>query len=217
MHLTCPLVLASASPRRYRLLSRLGLKPVVVPSGIDESSIESNPERLVVGLAMRKARSVARMHRSAVTLGADTAVVIEGEILGKPQSPVEAAAMLKRLSGRTHSVFTGLALAEDRTGRWISGVEETRVTFAKLRDHEIESYVATGSPLDKAGAYGIQDDLGALLVSRIDGDFYNVVGLPLRRFYEMLDIVFPDRVRWTLGRGVNATYQEPVEAEVPGD
>ena len=189
--LRVPLVLASASPRRRDLLTSLGLTFTVAPSDADETW----PEELAIGpateaIALRKARAVPAP--GALVLAADTVVVLDGEVLGKPADPDEAAATLRRLSGRTHEVVTGLALALG--GREATAHETTRVTFAALSDAEIAAYVATGSPLDKAGSYGIQDDLGALLVERIDGDYSNVVGLPLRRLYDTLRQFVPDLV-----------------------
>lgn len=189
--LRIPLVLASASPRRRDLLNRLGLTFTVSPSDADETW----PEDLATGpateaIALRKARAVPAPE--ALVLAADTVVVLDGEILGKPANRDHAAATLRRLSGRTHEVVTGLALAAGR--REATAHETTRVTFAALSDAEIAAYVATGSPLDKAGSYGIQDDLGALLVERIDGDYSNVVGLPLRRLYDTLRRFAPDLV-----------------------
>ena len=192
LHLDVPLVLASASPRRSDLLSRLGVSFEVRPSGADESW----PEGLGVGpaaeaVALRKAEATDAT--DALVLAADTVVVLDGEVLGKPPDPEAARATLRRLSGRTHTVVTGLALRlGDRT---TTAHETTAVTFAPLGDDEIAAYVATGSPLDKAGAYGIQDDVGALLVGRIEGDYSNVVGLPLRRLYETLRAFLPGRVR----------------------
>lgn len=166
----------------------------IVPSGVNEESDEPDPRVLVGELALRKAVSVAADYQSAIVLGADTTVAIDDVQLGKPESADDARQMLSLLSGRTHTVHTGIALVEMESGRQAVAVESTDVTFASLTAREISSYVATGSPFDKAGAYGIQDDLGALLVERIDGCYYNVVGLPLRRFYETLVRTFPDRL-----------------------
>jgi septum formation protein len=118
-------------------------------------------------------------------VGADTIVALDGDMLGKPESRAEAGRMLRRLSGRTHEVFTGFTLIDAGTGGRIRGVERTAVTFRRLDDWEIDGYVATGLPMDKAGAYGIQDRSG-LFVDRIDGCFYNVVGFPLTKFFEGL-------------------------------
>ncbi len=194
MQLTVPLVLASRSPRRIALLRQLGLDPEVLPADIDETSEQSDPAKMVRALAIKKCAAVARKRRSAIVLAADTTVAIDGDILEKPRDKGEAVAMLRTLSDRTHTVYTGVALEQPSTGRRASGVERTLVTFAKLSDHEIDSYILTGSSYDKAGGYGIQDDRGALLVSRIEGDYYNVVGLPLRRVYEMLKLSFRDQI-----------------------
>ena len=139
---------------------------------------------------MRKARALDAP--GAIVLAADTVVVLEDEILGKPADALEASRTLRRLSGRTHTVVTGLAVRFD--DRDATAHATTAVTFADLSDAEIEAYVATGSSLDKAGAYGIQDDLGALLVERLEGDYFNVVGLPLRRLYTLLRTALPDLV-----------------------
>lgn len=189
--LQVPLVLASASPRRRDLLARLGLAFDVRPSDADETwpaDLATGPAAEAV--ALRKARAVPAP--GALVLAADTVVVLDGEVLGKPADAREAARTLHRLSGRTHEVTTGLAL---RLGdAETTAHETTRVTFAPLTGAEVEAYVATGSPLDKAGSYGIQDDLGALLVTRVEGDYFNVVGLPLRRLYETLRAFVPDLV-----------------------
>lgn len=193
--LRAPLVLASHSPRRRDLLRHLGLRFTPHPSEAAESSQAGTPpHRLVEDLARLKAADVARHHPEALTLGADTLVLLEGEVLGKPAGAEEARAMLRRLSGRTHTVLSGLALIFPPEGRSVTAHEATEVTFAPLSEQEIDAYVATGSPLDKAGAYGIQDDLGALFVARIEGDYYNVVGLPLHRLYRMLRLHFPELV-----------------------
>ncbi len=191
LRLRVPLVLASQSPRRRALLDRLGLTFRVEPTGADETW----PDALDVGaateaIALRKAEAVDAP--GALVLAADTVVVLEGEVLGKPSDAAHAAATLRRLSGRTHHVVSGLALRLD--GRQRTAHERTAVTFADLSDAEIDAYVATGSPLDKAGAYGIQDDAGALLIERIEGDYFNVVGLPIRRLYQTLRDFVPDLV-----------------------
>lgn len=162
-------------------------------SDVDESAPGGmEPDLVAEMLARRKAEDVAPRRPEALTLGADTIVVFDGEILGKPSGASEACEMLRRLSGNTHTVYTGIALIHPRTGRSIGGSEATSVTFGHLDADEIEAYVASGSPMDKAGAYGIQDDRGALFVERIEGDFYNVVGLPLRKLYRTLRESFAD-------------------------
>lgn len=195
LQLSAPLVLASASPRRRQLLSKLGLAFEVVPSDADETW----PDRLAPGpaveeLARRKAEVVARERPGALVLGADTVVVLGEEVLGKPADEAEARATLARLAGRSHTVYTGLALVLG--DRLATAHEATRVSFGDLSEEEVAAYVATGSPLDKAGAYGIQDDLGSLFVARIEGDYFNVVGLPLHRLYRTLREAFGDVVGW---------------------
>ncbi|MEM1041947.1 MAG: Maf family protein [Bacteroidota bacterium] len=191
LRLRVPLVLASQSPRRRQLLERLGLPFVVHPSDADETIPPGTAPADAVGLlAERKARAVAPHHAGALVLGADTLVVVDGDVLEKPADEAEAMAMLGRLSGRSHTVYTGLALV--RAERAVAVREATEVTFADLSPEEIAAYVQTGSPLDKAGGYGIQDDLGALFVAGVRGDYYNVVGLPLHRLYRTLRTYFAD-------------------------
>ncbi len=193
MTLQAPFVLASASARRQQLLRNMGMRFEVCPSHVNER-VETgvSPEDLVQILALRKARHVAAQRPDALTLGADTVVVLAGDMLGKPDSPAEAEQMLKRLSGATHSVYTGIALLHPPSNRTVQASERTDVTFHTLSAAEVADYVASGSPLDKAGAYGIQDSRGPFFVRRIDGDYYNVVGLPLHRFYRILKEHFPD-------------------------
>lgn len=180
------LILASSSPRRTALLRQIGLQFNVHPSHIDETIDEEvTPEEHVLILSERKARSVAMHFASGIVLGADTIVVIDREIINKPRSAEEAVRMLKQLSGRRHAVFTGISLVNAGTGAMTQVAEKTAVWFRPLEMDEIKAYVATGSPLDKAGAYGIQDDFGAVFVEKVNGCFYNVVGLPLARFYQM--------------------------------
>lgn len=191
LRLLAPLVLASASPRRRRLLDRLGLDPIVRPSDADETwPAGETVGRAAEIVALRKARAVEVP--GAVVLAADTVVVLDGQILGKPASPAVAHDTLRQLSGRTHRVVTGLALRY--ADREHLAHETTAVTFGTLSDAEIAAYVAGGSPLDKAGAYGIQDDAGALFVDRIEGDYFNVVGLPLRRLFVSLRAFVPELV-----------------------
>lgn len=182
-------VLASASPRRRWLLGQLGLPFTVIESDIDEAAFFRKgitPGEYVVTLALSKAKGVAsRFKEPVLVLGADTVVVVDGTILGKPNSAEEAKEMLALLQGRSHEVYTGVALVEAVTGRELTAVERTEVTIRALSRNEIEAYVASGEPLDKAGAYAIQG-LGATIVSGINGCFYNVVGLPLVRLASML-------------------------------
>ncbi len=193
MQFTVPIILASGSPRRRKLLEQLGLSFTVHVNPAEEVIPEATPPAQVVErLALEKAGPVAAAHPDALTLAADTIVCLDGEILGKPRDPEEACRMLRRLRGNTHTVYTGIALIHPASGRAVSTHEATRVTFGPMTEREIAAYVATGSPLDKAGAYGIQDDLGALYISGIEGDFYTVMGLPLHRLYRVISDVFTD-------------------------
>ncbi len=179
-----PIILASRSPRRMHLLSQIGLSFTVQESGVDEQIPDGiAPEEAVQRLSLEKANRVAARLRDGIVIGADTIVVLDGIILGKPSSKVEAISMLARLSGRTHTVFTGFALVDALSGRTLVDYERTEVTFRALERSEIEKYVESGSPMDKAGAYGIQDDYGAVFVEKVNGCFYAVVGLPLSKFY----------------------------------
>jgi septum formation protein len=177
-----PLVLASASPRRRELLALLGLTFEVISTDIDETWRNGEaPAAHAERLAREKAAAVARPQ--AAVLAADTIVVIDGAILGKPRDAADAAAMLRALSGRAHTVHTAMAVAY--RGREASGVESTQVWFRPLDERTIAEYVATGEPLDKAGGYGIQG-YGAVLVERIAGDYFTVMGLGLGRLVELL-------------------------------
>jgi septum formation protein len=187
--LPAPLVLASASPRRSSLLKQLGIEFRVIASAFDESTVPTTltPSDYVQCLAREKALYVAqRLSENAIVIGADTTVVLEGAILNKPTDAADAARMLRLLSDRTHEVFTGIALVETITKRVVSDVGRTEVRFRELSDTEIVAYVASGAPMDKAGAYGIQDDFGAVFVREIRGCYYNVVGLSLELLYRRL-------------------------------
>jgi septum formation protein len=180
-------ILASRSPRRQLLLAQIGLEPEIIPCEIDEELDSSrSPAENATSLALQKAKTVAVGISSGIVLGADTIVALDGHMLGKPIDHDDAVRMLAMLSGRTHTVATGFALIDRPSDRYVTGVEETRVTFRAIPRNEIDEYVAGGSPMDKAGAYGIQDDYGAVFVTRVEGCFYNVVGLPLSRFYSTL-------------------------------
>lgn len=178
------LVLASGSPRRVALLRQIGLNPHVVPSSIEEVvDTRISPSDNATELALRKAVEVGARFNVAYVVGADTIVVLDGRMIGKPADGEEAFRMLTLLSGRTHTVVTGFAIVDRPSDRHVTAVEATSVTFRELPADEIREYVSTGAPLDKAGAYGIQDDYGAVFATRIEGCFYNVVGFPLSRFY----------------------------------
>ena len=178
-------ILASASPRRLELLRQIGIEPIVCPADFDESDGKATEAEAVVGYnALGKCRAVAALKGEELpVIGADTIVVIDNEILGKPKNAEAAVAMLQKLSGRAHEVLTGIAVKYKQ--QEICEVVHTKVHFRKLSLAEIQAYVATGEPLDKAGAYGIQGK-GAVLVEKIDGCYNNVVGLPLTRVYEIL-------------------------------
>ncbi len=181
------LILASASPRRQELISMISKEVHIEPADVDESfsadtPVESVPEML----AVRKAAAVAARHPEDTVIGCDTSVIVDGEILGKPTDCEDAKRMLKLLSGTTHQVITGCAIF--KSGRSLSFSETTDVTFYTLSDEEIDSYVSTGEPMDKAGAYGIQE-YGSLLVKKINGDYFNVVGLPVGKLNKVLKMI----------------------------
>jgi septum formation protein len=187
MELRKRLVLASQSPRRIALLNQVGFRPLVAPSTVaEEFDLRASPADNAIRLARDKAQSVAEVLGDGIFIGADTIVVLEGEYLAKPADAADAIRMLERLSGRTHAVITGVAILEYPERIIELFHEETLVTFRRIPGSEIEEYVAGGSPMDKAGAYGIQDDYGAVFVTRIEGCYYNVVGLPLSHTYSAL-------------------------------
>jgi septum formation protein len=180
------LILASKSPRRRYLLKQAGLKFSVIPSSFDESSVTlSSPDVYVRQLAENKAKDISEQYPDSWVIGADTIVFIDGTILGKPGSQAEARTMLKNLSGRTHQVLTGYCICCHRTGRRFSETLKTDVCFKKLTDREIDWYISSGEPFDKAGAYAIQG-IGTFLVKRINGSYTNVVGLPVCEVVEFL-------------------------------
>lgn len=187
------IILASASPRRREILESMHLKFEVMVSGTDESKIENSLDTgiYVQELALLKAGAVCKQipSRDALIIAADTVVSIDGKILGKPRDKEEAFSMLSSLSGRCHSVFTGLCVMRAKDAFSVCKSVETKVYFKKLTDEKIKAYVNTGEPMDKAGAYGIQG-LGALLTEKIDGDYFNVVGLPASKLAEILEDEF---------------------------
>ena len=190
------IVLASQSPRRKKLLQQIGLAFEIHPSNVEEISSQTDPRMLVEDLAALKATDVASKFSNSFIIGSDTIVVHDGEVLGKPEDEKEAMAILSKLSGTDHFVYTGVAFVKTDKNGTIQAKhtfnEQTKVTFSTLGEQEIAAYVRTGNPLDKAGAYGIQDDLGALFVEKIDGDYYNVVGFPINRFYREMKSFFPE-------------------------
>jgi septum formation protein len=180
----CRVVLASGSPRRHQLLNLIGIEHEVNSANIDETPRPREaPRRYAERLAREKAATVAVRDPDLITIGADTVVVINRKVLGKPIDTSDAARMLAMLSGREHTVITAVAVARGRKLR--SAIEEVRVKFRRLREDEIEAYIATGEPMDKAGAYGIQG-FGATIVERIEGDYFAVMGLPLVRLVGLM-------------------------------
>ena len=182
--MTPKVVLASSSPRRRELLKLVGIDHLVLPANVDETMRAGEiPEEHALRLAVDKTCAIARTHRDSVVIGADTVVVLDGKVLGKPSSPAVAREMVHALNGRTHTVITALAVAHEGVTR--QAAEQVAVTFRRLDDHEIDAYVATREGMDKAGAYGIQG-FGATIVERIEGDFFAVMGLPLVRLVALL-------------------------------
>jgi septum formation protein len=179
------IILASQSPRRRELLSLVGIPHEVLPADLDESLLpDEEPVPHAERLARSKAEVIGVLEPAAVVIGADTIVVLDGEILGKPGDASEAHRTLRKLSGRTHTVHTAVAVAH--RGRTVAGVESVEVTFRPLTDAQIEAYIATGEPMDKAGAYGIQG-FGAVIVERVHGDYFAVMGLALGRLVGLLE------------------------------
>jgi len=180
------IILASASPRRRELLALTGLKFRVDPGDYQEDmSIPLDPHRLGRFLSLEKAKSVAPRHGDALIIAADTFIVFRGGLLGKPHKAGEAKRMLLMLNGKKHSVITGFTILDTASGKRLSRSVETKVTFGKLTEEEIDAYVRSGEPLDKAGAYAIQG-LGSVVVKEIEGDYFNVIGLPLSALAEGL-------------------------------
>lgn len=181
-----PIILASASPRRKDLLIQAGIPFEIHPSNIDENTdgLSGTPEQIAEFLAHMKANDVAKKISEGLVLGADTIVVLDSEIFGKPNDAEDARKMLEKLSGRVHKVITGIALIDSKTGLCRIGHEVTKVKFAQITSDEIEKYIKTGEPFGKAGAYAVQG-FGALLVEKIDGCYTNVVGLPLMRLKKL--------------------------------
>jgi septum formation protein len=189
-----PLILASRSPRRAELLRRLGLEFEILPPDIDESYVDHEmPADHAVRLAREKALAVARDRPDALVVGSDTIVILEHDVLGKPRDEQDAVRMLLRLSGREHEVFTGVAAVHG--DRMESALERVRVRFRRLDQRQCEEYVATGEPMDKAGAYGIQG-FGSALVESITGDYFAVIGLPVVR-----TLVLLERLGWRYAFG----------------
>ena len=181
------IILASSSPRRRELLSQAGIPFTVIPGDVDEGKVElsGTPQQKAEHLAYLKALDVAKKVDKGLVLGADTIVVCDGELFGKPSDELDARRMLESLSGREHLVITGIAIIDAESGTVKKGYETTKVKFSELSGEEIAAYIKTGEPFDKAGAYAVQGR-GALLVESLEGCYSNVVGLPLKRLNKIL-------------------------------
>lgn len=179
-------ILASSSPRRLKLLQQIGIHPEVIHPVVNETEVKTrNAVDRVVALAQLKANAVADKVDEGIIIGADSAVVIDDKILGKPSNSEEARSMLRALSGKLHKVVTAFCLRNASNGQTVTELEETGVIFRKLTEEEIHAYILKEKPFDKAGSYGIQDS-GALFVDRIEGCYNNIVGFPLTRFYKTI-------------------------------
>lgn len=179
------IILASSSPRRAELLKTIGVEFEIAPSDIPERlHADEAPPDYIIRLARAKVIAVARRHESGLVIGADTIVVLDGRVLGKPENGEDAEQMLRQLSGRWHAVMTGVALYDIATRREVADYDKTLVRFAQLTDKEIEWYISSGEPMDKAGAYGIQG-LGSLFIEEVAGNYFNVVGLPIPLIYRL--------------------------------
>ena len=180
------IILASASPRRKEILSLTGLRFRVEPSDYEETLDNAiKPHKLAKRLSLEKARAIAGKYRDALIIAADTFIVFRGKLLGKPHTSKEARKMLRLLNGKSHSVITGYTMLDTGTGQKITRSVETKVWFKKMSSQELDAYAATGEPIGKAGAYAIQGR-GAMIVKKIEGDYLNVVGLPLFDLAESL-------------------------------
>mgnify|MGYP000158494497 FL=1 len=176
------IILASASPRRKEILELADLEFDVMPSDAQEITTKTAPNEVVMELASIKAKDIyKKSEKQSMIVGADTVVAYQGQILGKPTDEADAKRMLTMLSGQTHEVYTGVCVIED--GKTKTFYEETKVTFYEISDEQIDRYIKTGEPMDKAGSYGIQGK-AAVFIKGIEGDYYNVVGFPIARFLQ---------------------------------
>jgi len=183
-------ILASKSERRKKLLKQIGLDFRVDESNVaEEESEKGSPTEIIMRNSVLKSQSVARIYKEEIVIGADTIVVLGKKIFHKPKNLKEAEEFLKNLSGKKHNVYTGFNIIDTKYDVEIFNYEKTTVEFRKLSDEEISYYVNKYKPLDKAGAYGIQEDFGCLFIKGISGDYYNVVGMPLTKFYETLLLI----------------------------
>jgi len=181
------IILASSSPRRQELLQNLGLEFQIHPSGTDETVNDGlKPFEMVELLAERKANDVARLYSGGLVIGSDTIVVVDEQVLGKPADQQQAFQMISSLKGRSHHVYSGLAIIDAATGECKRGHVKTRVHMRDISDQEIKDYIMTGEPMDKAGAYAIQG-LGSIFITGIEGDYFSVVGLPVQLLADYLE------------------------------
>ncbi len=173
------IILASSSPRRKDLLLQIGLKFEIDPSNYQEDmTLKMNPKKLAEYLSLGKVKNVAQRHKDSIIIAADTFCVLDKEVLGKPRTKENAKIMLQKLSGKVHSVITGFTIIDTETNKQVSKSIETKVYFKPISNKEIDAYIASGGPLEFAGAYAIQH-LGGLFVEKIEGDYFNIVGLPI--------------------------------------
>ncbi|MGD8777762.1 MAG: Maf family protein [Ignavibacteria bacterium] len=187
INLRTPFYLASKSPRRRKLLKLLGFPFKSFSVDLHEEILDGeHPVKTVKRLSNDKMNLAEKKVKEGIILCADTIVVLNKQIIGKPKNKKDAERILKLLSGKTHNVYTGYTLHNNTNGRKITGYEKTRVTFRELTNMEIIDYIQTGSPMDKAGAYGYQDDFGSVFVKKINGCYYNVIGLPISSVYHSL-------------------------------
>lgn len=183
-----PIYLASKSPRRRKLLKQLGVSFKAFSVDLHEEVLDGeHPVETVKRLALHKMDEALKKIEKGIIITADTIVVLKNEVIGKPKNKRDAEKILKKLSGKTHTVYTGFAIHNSMKKKTVVNYEKTFVTFRELTNKEINDYIDSGSPMDKAGAYGIQDDFGAVFVSKINGCYYNVVGLPLSKLYSSLN------------------------------
>ncbi len=177
------IILASRSPRRAFLLEQVGLKFEQIPSHIEENLNGMLPDEFVLHYSLKKAEEIQKTHSNSLIIGADTIVVLNNKIIGKPQNDEEAFQILKKLSGKCHEVLTGVSILFHDSQ--ISDIAKTKVFFKLIADEDIKEYISTGEPMDKAGAYGIQG-YGSQFIDKIDGCYFNVMGFPIPLFYEMI-------------------------------
>ncbi len=183
-----PIILASSSPRRKRLLAEANFSFIVDPSDFDETKVTTrDPYEMVKQLSKEKAREVAKRHPNSIIIAADTTVYCEEQILEKPKDTEDAKRMLRFLNGKTHSVITGVTVIDTGTKRETTEAEESKVRIKTLNEREIEEYVLTGEAMDKAGAYAVQEGLSQHFIEKTEGDYTNIVGLPIDLLKKMLD------------------------------